>query len=775
MAKARSQGTREDLKALGKLRYNDVNGASHNASVIQDRLDDHKLSTILEFGAGRIYVNSCLTTRAVRGGPHICGVNGVQNEVTENDYGVQISDPASSVVGSTTVFIFTGTTGSTYDVSSIWRTRGVGAVMQDFVFQGRRITANSTYTGSKCDYGLSVDTPGLGGVNPAKMVIRGCSFIQCGTGIYIPPSGQSDSILIEGVIWEEGCDRFMYVDEEQCLGLQLTGFLTCHNDDPAFICFDYSGYSTGASGGKVNCTGQIQFNRAGTLLKTGKQVYSSSGFKFTDVIWDHAIQPNYTWPKVLIMTQPNELNMTAAITLSNETSADYRRPLIWPIGDEYNIQIHDTTNRLHQVDRDAWCTRGEYAATDECMDFTPTGVSAWWHFGDPTKMGNPADGDTVETIEEKSADTNDLSQSTSGSRAAYDEDGMHHRPCLKGDGKYYTATTPIGAGATALNVEWAGWMQTNGTNNRTIASLSGGSTSYVWGLQWNANGTISFFCSQSGAAASTTNITSTATATYFQQTYIRAWFTAGSGGTGRIGISVNGVSKIASHSLTALYNSGSPTLYVGAQKYGASASDFFSGRMYDLKIDTTMPSDAELALRRDSICSQIGTPVDVFVPMDITNATNATPIVVTTGTEAHGMTTGRFVTITGLLINSISAAAYDHTGNGEGERHLSLTGGFTNYTFTTGDQLVVTAATGGVAVGTYTIASKVDSDAILLSAAGGLTADATGITATISSAAINTTHKITTTGNTTFSLQDVNGTNVAGKGVYASGGTVTQI
>lgn len=71
-------------------------------------------------------------------------------------------------------------------------------------------------------------------------------------------------------------------------------------------------------------------------------------------------------------------------------------------------------------------------------------------------------------------------------------------------------------------------------------------------------------------------------------------------------------------------------------------------------------------------------------------------------------------------------ATYDHTGNGEGERHLSVSAGFSSYTFTTGDEIYLLNAAGGIVVpALYVIASKVDNDAILLSANSDLTADST--------------------------------------------------
>jgi hypothetical protein len=56
---------------------------------------------------------------------------------------------------------------------------------------------------------------------------------------------------------------------------------------------------------------------------------------------------------------------------------------------------------------------------------------------------------------------------------------------------------------------------------------------------------------------------------------------------------------------------------------------------------------------------------------------------------------------------------------------LSSAGAFSTYTWTAGDTIYLMNAVGGVADGLYEIASKVDSDAILLVANAGLTADST--------------------------------------------------
>ena len=88
-----------------------------------------------------------------------------------------------------------------------------------------------------------------------------------------------------------------------------------------------------------------------------------------------------------------------------------------------------------------------------------------------------------------------------------------------------------------------------------------------------------------------------------------------------------------------------------------------------------------------------------------------------------------FITFVSELPNpgSAAAAVYDHTGNAGGEKHLSGTGEFAGYTHASGDKIWLRNATGGVADGAYAIASKVDDNAVLLSADAGLTADATDV------------------------------------------------
>lgn len=86
--------------------------------------------------------------------------------------------------------------------------------------------------------------------------------------------------------------------------------------------------------------------------------------------------------------------------------------------------------------------------------------------------------------------------------------------------------------------------------------------------------------------------------------------------------------------------------------------------------------------------------------------------------------------ISTIASGSISngSATYDHTGNGEGERHLSSTGAFASYTWTSGDKILIQNTVSAedasnLPSGFYTISSKVDDDAILLSSDSRLTAD----------------------------------------------------
>jgi hypothetical protein len=67
---------------------------------------------------------------------------------------------------------------------------------------------------------------------------------------------------------------------------------------------------------------------------------------------------------------------------------------------------------------------------------------------------------------------------------------------------------------------------------------------------------------------------------------------------------------------------------------------------------------------------------------------------------------------------NLATATYDDTGNPEGEHHLSSTGAFTSYSFTAGDEIYLSGGT-GITPGLYAIASRVDNDAILLTASAG--------------------------------------------------------
>ena len=72
----------------------------------------------------------------------------------------------------------------------------------------------------------------------------------------------------------------------------------------------------------------------------------------------------------------------------------------------------------------------------------------------------------------------------------------------------------------------------------------------------------------------------------------------------------------------------------------------------------------------------------------------------------------------------LAGASFDFTGNGEGELHLSEAGAFATYTYRSGDVIALSGAA-GVPDGVYSVASRVDDDAILLTADARLTADTT--------------------------------------------------
>ena len=752
-----------------------------NAAILNAILADPYLRSEIRLPGDVIFVGNPLVSAQTRGGPTIVGVSAWNNEITESDHSVRDTTPASNVVGPVTVLVYTGSTAGDYTASSLYRHRCAGSKFIRTSFQGRRITANNAYSGNKVPYGITLEHGGIGGLPTSKVEFDGCSFIQCAIGIYVPPLGQQDTILITGITWVQGCDTWFRSDEEQCVGIQQSGILNCNHDDPAFTLLDFTNTGGGstASAGDVNFSGAVKFNRSGILLKTGKQAYTTSLFKFDFVRWDHTFMPNYTRPRVLIMNDPNEVDLRANIMLSNETSADYRRPLIFPKGESYNVRLGDLKGKLHQVDLDAWPEDGIISADDTCMDYVPAVTpAAWWHFGDPTTYGSPAEGAAVTSISVKAGSANNL---TSVSSMTYDSDGMHFRPCLVGDGDNYTAANRIGANATLLYGSFAGWAQTNGTNQRTIASVTDGATDFVWAVTWQEDGAIELNVTSDGVVATSTRLESDDLAAYFQQSYIEWWFIGATNSCGRMGVRVNGSLKVRSHSLANTYNTPDAPMYIlGGQNFAGSVALQFTGRPYDLKLDTALPAMTELALRRDSICSQIGAPVDVYVPMAVKGATNATPIVVTCGDTTnnhnHGLAVGDFVAIKGVLGN-LAANGFFKVGSVPNDYSFSLqdvdgTNIAGSGTYTSGGTVTPNA------MPEYTVTGATNATPIVIttSEAHGLVTGRTVLIQGVGgNTAANAVHKITVASTTTFSLQTPAGSNVAGSGAYTSGGRVTVI
>lgn len=101
-------------------------------------------------------------------------------------------------------------------------------------------------------------------------------------------------------------------------------------------------------------------------------------------------------------------------------------------------------------------------------------------------------------------------------------------------------------------------------------------------------------------------------------------------------------------------------------------------------------------------------------------------------TQVVGTVGGTSPTLDGKIQESedigvaLATATYDHTG-GAAERLITKASAFANYTYTAGDVIKITAATGGVEVGTYLVGSRESDNTITLAADPRLTADATGI------------------------------------------------
>lgn len=750
---------------------NDYTNRLAMSAKIQALLSNPKLASRIDIGAGRYFLNAPLVTRAVCGGPVLCGASGPGQELTEEDYSVQILNPTNSRVGTQSKFIFVGTTGDIYTTSSCYIIQSMGSVTEKLDFMGRRSTTNFVYVGEKCDYGLVFADSLNTGVNTSKAVIRDCGFHQFEVAIYMPPIFQEDTIVLDGVIYSGFNNTFIKCDENQAIGLNLAGTLTIASDWPDFTAFDYSALHDNNSGGGIHAPGQVLFNRPGLLLKSGGANWSSGAFTFDHVRWDGATD-NYLRGRAVLMTLARDLTFRANLDLAVSSQGHYRRPLVYQLGNSYRIHLRDRSGRVfHQADLDAWGfdhEKGERpSATDPCMSYVlGENPDAWWHFGDPTTYDPTPDvGDAVEVIEDKVADGNDLTQNTEANRMIYAADCVHGRPGLICDGvanRYYQLSSALGPGASELTIEFSGWVEHNGVNERAIYSC-GHPTDNQHAVQLlvDATGKVFFGVSEAGSSYFEANINNDHTPRHQEPMYIVARFVGGTGGTGRLYLTVNGYTRWTAHSLAAI-NSSSRPAYVGITEYSGSLGRPFVGRMYDLKIQESVPSSGELVNRRDIICSQIGAPVDVPFTMAVSGATNATPIVVSTNTF-HGLKSNRVVTIAGVGGNTAANGTFKITVPASATTYSTGTVSVTNGVVTlTGGQWPLWAEHGRITISStgYEVRDRTSKTTLLL-----YNTSLTGV----SGAAYSLAHLSTST----FSLQTAAGTDVAGSGAYTSGGTVT--
>lgn len=612
--------------------------------------------------------------RPVTGGPVFSGCGGPIGEHGYGEYEAKSENNLAARLSSvTTICRLDAPTPGTGGVdNSILHCPSSGAIIERLTFMGRQITGNFTYAGDRTDYAIVFEwlSGGLE-VTGAKAEIRNCAFQQCRWAIYAAPSDQCDTVTISGVIMVsnyraaaesfDGPWGFIKNSEQQAFGWNIPALVTFASDTGDCWFFDASeGNGSEPAGGLVNACGLIKFNRSGGIMRTGVTSHNAGACHFNNVKWDNGLN-NGARAYAFEMTTPNAFPVYAGLSLGQSTPANYRRPLVYPCGNLYHIEMKDLQwTQFHQVDRDAWPVGG-VTPDDDCMEEvapyipvkTPT---AWWSFGKPADQGSPADGVALTDVIDR-AGSFDLAQGSAPSQGTYTYDAIHHRPGLVCSSDYYEIAdaTSLGKGAATLNIEWAGAPRTQGSF-ATICAVSGGASAFCYALIYNTDGTFSFyFQGASGQANTASALNHSLVVREESQCYVTVRFT----GSGTVELTVNGVTNRTTASMATLYN-GANKFYIGANNSG-SISNFFYGVHYDLKIDTdSLPDATEQALRRDIICSQIGTPVDVYVPESVFSAPNTSSPTTITSAYAHGLDNPiftltqpqRYVTISGATGNT---------------------------------------------------------------------------------------------------------------------------
>lgn len=157
----------------------------------------------------------------------------------------------------------------------------------------------------------------------------------------------------------------------------------------------------------------------------------------------------------------------------------------------------------------------------------------------------------------------------------------------------------------------------------------------------------------------------------------------------------------------------------------STPTNYFHGDIWEIGIWNVALTAAEVAILATGISPKFIRPESLVAYWSVLEFIDI-PTDDTVRVELHDQLSAQSLQAEPRLLGvTLVNATYDDTGNAEGELHLSLTGAFANYTFVAGDIIYLENAVGGVADGEYAIASKVDDDAILLSADAGLTADST--------------------------------------------------
>ena len=472
--------------------------------------------------------------------------------------------------------------------------------------------------------------------NPGKWTFKNCTWTACDVAVYAAGTSDPgadwtlsdnncDHIVFEGYNRVNG-DVFLRINNNQAVNYSINHIQMQPNyypqwDRPMTEYAEFTNFEKlpvffdMRESAKLVAHHVCPNNQAMILRTWGTNINAS---RFDIIVNTDSSNSPLDAPIVLVkMEGSTERPLT--VRMGGSMRYNYHRPLVYPIGNSYDIEL-DLTN-LVQADKDAW-PRGGVKSTDLCMSYRPTiDPAAWFFFGDPTTYGNPVISPTgagvgfssvlITGIQSKSTGTtNSIIQTNTTYQGIYTKDAIHHRPAITFDataGTYYSGLNSVGTGASSFSIEATVYSDSNSNNIRNIANvyLHAGNQR-CWNLAVLDDKRVYFQVSRDGS--SVTSIFSSGTIPIYQQTYIRATY---DGSNGNMKLYMNNVLKATGNAgAGTLYASAAPLL-IGADGYNGAPTRTWRGKIFDIKIDTQTLPPAEIAWRRDMIASQCGAPIVV--------------------------------------------------------------------------------------------------------------------------------------------------------------------